>query len=104
MQNNIAVLSDKSEHYIFKSIGADMHFVETREDAESVLKALTIKYSLIFVSDSLTGVLKESLKKYEDLVYPIVMVIPSTEKDSGFALSEIANRAKESLGIDVFKE
>jgi len=104
MESNIAVLSDKSEHYIFKSIGADMYFVETDEDAISAIKALTIKYSLIFVSDSLTGVLKEDLKRYEELVYPIVMVIPSTEKDSGFALSEIAGRAKESLGIDIFKE
>ena len=104
MQNNIAVLSDKSEHYLFKAIGADLYFVDDKENAESELRALAIKYRLIFVSDSLSGNLVNALRSFEDLVYPIVMVIPSTENDSGFAATELAKRAKESLGIDLFKE
>lgn len=104
MQSSIAVLTDSLEFSIFNSVGADVVFVKDNEEAVKQFNTVCAKYNFIIVSEPLAELLADQIKKLDDKIYPVVLSLPPSRRSSGYAIKKLVKRAKEALGIDVFKE
>lgn len=104
MQNSVAVLTDSLEFSIFNAVGADVIFVDSIEQALKQFNFVCSKYSLVILSETLAEHLGDNIKKLENKIYPIILSLPPSRRSSGFAIKNLVKKAKEALGIDVFKE
>lgn len=103
MNCNLAVLTDSSEFSLFKLCG-DVFFVNDATEGAKVLSDLVVEYKTIIVSETLAKDLEEQIQNFDDKVYPTILCLPTLKGNSGFAIKNLVKRAKEALGIDVFKE
>lgn len=104
MQNSIAVLTDSPEFSIFNSVGAAVFYVDTEEQALKQAGDVFSKYNFVVITETLAETLSDQIKKYDSKIYPVILVLPQSRRTSGFAIKKIVKKAKEALGIDVFKE
>ncbi len=104
MTSDIAVLSDLDEYYIFRSIKADVFLVNNVEEARKKMVEISSKYKIIFINIDLALQMGDDLNQYDEQTYPIVTVLPSSKSESRVGMDKILKMAKETLGIDVFKE
>jgi len=100
----LAVLCDSLDFEIFKAIDADVKVVNDEKIARFELKNLAKENSIIFVSESLAKVLEKQIKSYENKIYPIILILPSNSMSDGLAFKNIAKKAKDCLGVNIFKE
>lgn len=104
MKNNIAVLTDCFEFSLFNAVSATVVYAENVEEAKNQFSSLCENYKLIILNETLAENLSEQIKKYDSSAYPMILVLPQARKNMGFAIKKIVKRAKESLGLDIFKE
>ena len=104
MQNKIAVISEVVEYNLFKAIDASVFIVNSKEEAITKLKECSLLYNIVIISDTLAERILNQIKKYEDKPYPIVLSLPTSKGSLGVGLKRIVKKAKETLGIDIFKE
>lgn len=103
MNCNLAILTDSSEFSLFKLCG-DVFFVNDGIEGAKKFSSLVSNYKTIIVSETLAKDLSEQIKSFEDKIYPIILCLPTLKGNSGFAIKNLVKRAKEALGVDVFKE
>ncbi len=104
MQSDVAVFAESKEFLLFKVANADVFLIGDEKEASLQLKKLALRYKLVLVSENLAEILSEEIKAYESKPYPIILCLPESKKSNNFALKNLVKKAKNSLGIDVFKE
>ncbi len=102
MSSEIAILSDLSEFNIFKAINADVYIV-ARDEVKQKLLDLVVEYKVIYFSENLQNDLEAIIQQYDENIYPIITALP-TSNGSTDAYGGILKLAKQTLGIDIFKE
>lgn len=103
MSSSVAVISLDKEFTLFKAIKADVFVVDTT-NAQDVFLKLISEYKIVFISEPLAEILSNFIKLTEDTMYPIVLVLPTSKGSNGVAIKNLVRKAREALGIDIFKE
>lgn len=101
--SRVAVISLDKEFTLFKAISADVFVVEQNTACDTFLKLIS-EYKIVFISEPLAEILASIIKKTEDTMYPIVLVLPTSKGSNGVAIKNLVRKAREALGIDIFKE
>jgi len=101
--SSVAVISLDREFTLFKAIKADVFVVDNTSAQETFLK-LIADYKLVFISEPLAEILNSFIRKTYDTMYPIVLVLPTSKGSNGVAIKNLVRKAREALGIDIFKE
>ncbi len=101
--SDLAVISLDREFTLFKAISADVFVVDLSSAQETFLKLIS-EYKIVFISEPLAEMLANFIKKTEDTLYPIVLTLPTSKGSNGVAIKSLVRKAREALGIDIFKE
>ncbi len=103
MNSSLAVISLDKEFTLFKAIKADVFVVDVNNAQDTFLKLIS-EYRMVIVSEPLAEILSSFIKRTEDTMYPLVLVLPTSKGSNGVAIKNLVRKAREALGIDIFKE
>ena len=101
--SDIAVLSSSNEFTLFKAIKADVYSVGAQDAGEKLI-SLASKYKIVLIDETIADVLSTQIRHMNDTLYPIILVLPNSKGTNGVAVKNLVRKAREALGIDIFKE
>lgn len=99
----IACLGENEDIIIFNGIGitpfviSDYRLIE--EKIEELAQAGT---KVIIVSDIFEASIQETLEKYQDQSYPIIILLPLSGFETGQGLEKIRKDVERAIGINIF--
>lgn len=103
MKTNLAIMGDKESILCFKAAGVDTYGV-TKEDAAPTLRMLAKTYKVVFVTDNFAEDTAETIKKFDDQTYPIIITLPSRAGSNGSGLALLATLSEKALGVDILNK
>ena len=103
MKSNLAILGEKESILCFKAAGVDT-FGATNDDVASILRRLDKQYKVIFVTDNFAEQTAETIKKFDDQTYPIVITLPSKAGSNGSGLALLKSLSEKALGVDILNK
>lgn len=103
MKTNLAIMGDKESIVCFKAAGVDT-FGVTIDDAVVTLRRLAKTYKVIFVTDNFAEETAETIKKFDDRTYPIVITLPSRAGSNGSGLALLSKLSEKALGVDILNK
>jgi V/A-type H+-transporting ATPase subunit F len=101
--SDIAVLCSSDEFTLFKAIKADVFEVAKSEAAEKLVNVGS-QYKIVLIDETLAEIVSNQIRRMSDSLYPIVLVLPNSKGTNGVAVKNLVRKAREALGIDIFKE
>lgn len=105
MRNDrIAVLGDKDSILSLKAVGFDAFFVDNEDDAKSKLKALTMNYKLIIVTEDVAIALSETIDKYKSKSLPIIIPLPTLKSNTGYGINCVRENVEKAIGTDILNK
>mgnify|MGYP004645607129 CR=1 FL=1 len=103
MKANLAILGDKESILCFKAAGVDAYGV-TEADVNVTLRRLAKDYKVIFVTDNFAAATEETVKKYDDRTYPIIITLPSKDGSNGSGMALLKRLSEKALGVDILNK
>ncbi|MBR4270420.1 MAG: hypothetical protein IKQ31_01930 [Clostridia bacterium] len=101
--SDIAVLCSSDEFTLFKAIKADVFEVD-KSEAVDKLTFIGSQYKIVLVDEAIAEMLSTQIRRMNETLYPIVLVLPNSKGSNGVAVKNLVRKAREALGIDIFKE
>lgn len=101
MYGKMAIIGNGDNILAFKAGGVDAYYVKDREDAKDVLRKLAKEYGVIFITEQLAQEVDDLLKKFNQTPYPIILPVPTGDKDCGYAEKKLKERMEKALGVDI---
>lgn len=100
---NIAVIAETNNVLLFNAIGMAT-FIESDPVAIDKLVFDLSKNGckVIYVSEKIYLNIPETLEKYANSSYPIILPLPVDEKSSGVGDKKIRDSVEKAIGIDIF--
>lgn len=98
---SIAVIGDKDLVAAFKAVGMDVFEAITPSQAQEQIKALAMKYSVIFITEDLAEQIEEYIARYKNQTYPIIIPIPSGNGATGYGMLGIKKNVERAIGADL---
>ena len=103
MEEKIAVIGSKDSILVFKSVGCDIYGVNNEETARQALNKAIAKYKVIMITDDFAKFTEDIINDTKNDAYPVVLVIPSGNSNSSYALDKINEDVERSLGVNILK-
>ena len=103
MKTNLAIMGDKDSILCFKAAGMDT-FGVTEQTAVATLRQLAKTYKVIFVTDNFAEETAETIKKFDDQTYPIIITLPGRAGSNGSGLALLAKLSEKALGVDILNK
>ena len=101
----IAVLGDYDSIYGFAALGLAVFPAEDGETGAALLERLAgEEYGIIYVTEALAGQMREALEKYEEQLYPAVLMIPGISGNTGEGMARVRRYVEQAVGSDVLPE
>ena len=101
--SDIAVLASSNEFTLFRAINADVYEAEIG-DAGEKLTQIASRYKIVLIDETIADILSNQIRRMNDTLYPIILVLPNSKGANGVAVKNLVRKAREALGIDIFKE
>ncbi len=101
MDGKIAIIGDGDSITVFKAVGVDTFKVESGKNCEKQLKKIANDYSVIFVTEQFAEDIKDLLKIFDEKPYPVVLIIPSKNGDTGYGIQSLKIAMNKALGVDI---
>jgi V/A-type H+-transporting ATPase subunit F len=98
----IGVIGDYDSICGFSALGMDIYPVKDVEDAKKKLKVLDNgEYGIVYITEPYIKRMPDEYARYQNVMTPAVVPIPSTAGESGFATETIRNYVKQAVGSDI---
>ena len=101
MKGKMAIIGDGDSVLAFKAGGVDAFPVSHVEKARDLLKELSGKYNVIFVTDVIAKQIDDVIKKYTISPYPIIISVPSKSGSNGYGMEGLKKSMDKALGVDI---
>ena len=101
MKGKMAIIGDGDSVIAFTAGGIDAYPVVNAEKASETLKKLAKEYQIIFITDVLAEKIDETISKYVNVPYPIVIPVPSKSGSSGYGMNALKTAMDKALGVDI---
>ena len=101
MQGKMAIIGDGDAVLAFSAVGIDTFPISCAEDGAELIKTLAKSYKIIFVTESVAEVNDEIIKRYLSQPYPIILPIPSEEKENSYGMQTLRSAMEKALGVDI---
>lgn len=88
----------------FRALGLETHAVTGADEARRVLHHLTSEcqdVAIIYVEETLAGVLTADIDKFKNSARPAIILIPGREGSSGQSLAALHEAVKRAIGTDI---
>ncbi len=101
MQGKMAIIGDGDSILAFKSVGIEAFSVVNHEEAEKLIKTLAKDYKIIFITERLAKESDETIKKYAETPYPIILPVPDKKGSDGYGMENLKRAMDKALGVDI---
>ncbi|MBQ3213480.1 MAG: V-type ATP synthase subunit F [Clostridia bacterium] len=99
----IAVIGSKDSILVFKAVGCDIFGVSNAEKTRIALNKAISQYKIILITDDYAKYVEDIIADTQTTAYPVVLVIPSGNKRSDYALNKISEDVERALGVNILK-
>lgn len=101
MKGKIAILGNSDNVSVFSACGVKTFMAKDKESATETLKKIAKEYSVIFITESLSEEIKETVEKYNNVPYPIILPIPQNESEGKYGEEFLKKMMNKALGVDI---
>ncbi|KYH35022.1 V-type sodium ATPase subunit G [Clostridium tepidiprofundi DSM 19306] len=98
----IGVVGDKDSVLAFKAIGIDVYPVVEAEEARKVVDKLAYNnYAVIFVTEQVAQNIEETIERYNKMMLPAVILIPSNQGSLNIGMKKISENVEKAVGVNI---
>ena len=98
----IGVVGDKDSVLAFKAIGIDVYPVVESEEARKTIDRLAANnYGVIFVTEQVAKDVEETIDRYNRVMLPAVILIPSNQGSLNIGLQKIRDNVEKAVGVNI---
>lgn len=102
MYKKIGVVGDKDSVLAFKAIGIDVFpVVEADEARRTVDKLAMEEYAVIFVTEQVARNIDETIERYNKMITPAVILIPSNQGSLNIGMKRIQDNVEKAVGVNI---
>ena len=99
MYKKIGVVGDKDSVLAFKALGIDV--VEPDEARKTIDKMAMNDYAVIFVTEQVAKDIEETIERYNKMVLPAVILIPSNQGTLNIGTQRISDNVEKAVGVNI---
>ena len=98
----IAVVGDEASVYGFLSLGLDVFYVNTGEEARQTLSDLAGRdYAIIYITERAASGAKSVIDELGEGYLPAIIPIPGITGNEGLGMGGILDAVKRAVGADI---
>ncbi len=102
-KNEVAAIGGNDAIILFNAVGIRTFLEDDPIVVDRIIFELANEnYKIIYVSEDLYENISETLEKYKNITFPIIMPIPTTEEAKGVGLNKIKENVEKAIGFDIF--
>lgn len=102
MSYKIGVVGDKESILPFKMFGFDVHFQEKPKEVKSAIDDMARQgYGVIYVTEQCAEMAKETIAHYDQVLNPIIILIPNHQGSLGFGSDKIQKNVEKAVGQNI---
>ena len=102
MKRKIAVVGDRDSVLPFKLVGFDVHFAHEATIARQMIDELAKKeYGVIYVTEAIAAEIPDTIKRYDALLTPAIILIPSHVGSLHIGKSRIQENVEKAVGQNI---
>lgn len=101
--NNIAAIATTNNVTIFNSVGIKTYIKEDLNEIDKLIYELSKNgCKIVYISEELYLKIPNTLSKYANVPYPIIIPLPIDNKSSGVGDEKIRKSVEKAIGINIF--
>ena len=98
----IGVVGDKDSVLAFKAIGIDVYPVFNVEEARKTIDTMAVNnYGVIFVTEQVAKDLNETIERYNKMMVPAIILIPSNQGSLNIGMKRISDNVEKAVGVNI---
>ncbi|MDO5040741.1 MAG: V-type ATP synthase subunit F [Peptoniphilus sp.] len=98
----VAVVGDKDSVLAFRALGIDARIAYEAQEARKIVDGLAKEnYGVIFITEQLASLIKETIDRYDSVVVPAVILIPSNKGSMNIGLNNISSYVEKAIGSNI---
>jgi V/A-type H+-transporting ATPase subunit F len=99
----IAAIGSQDTIVLFNAIGISTYFTSDLQEVDKIIFELVNKQcKIIYISEEIYESIPETLEKYKQTAFPIIIPIPTGDESKGVGLAKIKDNVEKAIGIDIF--
>lgn len=100
---SVAVIGTDESIAIYNSVGFKTYFSNDYHEIDKMIfKFHKDGCKVIFVTDIVYENIAETIEKYNQMTYPIILPLPLDNINSGIGMKKIKSNVEKAIGIDIF--
>lgn len=100
---DIAAIGDTDTITLFNSVGIQTYFSKNIEEIDKIIYQLVNqRCKIIYVTEKIYTSIPETLEKYKNSPFPIIIPLPANDVSQGIGLQKIKENVEKAIGIDIF--
>jgi V/A-type H+-transporting ATPase subunit F len=102
MYKKIGVVGDKDSVLAFKALGIEVFPVVEKEEARKTIDRLAMTdYAVIFVTEQVANDIQETIERYNRMLLPAVILIPSNQGSLNIGIQRISDNVEKAVGVNI---
>lgn len=102
-KNSIAIISNTPNSSIFRSVGMKTFVLTDLEEIDKTIFRLSKEgCKIIYLSEQIYLSIPETLEKYSQVAYPIILPLPIDSESTGVGEAKIKDSVEKAIGINIF--
>lgn len=104
-ETKTAAVGEAASIVLFGAAGVRTKEASTTEEAEKAVASLVREgFTIIFLSERLAEKMPETLEKYRQAAYPLILPIPDRAGTTGYSMEKIRENMEKAIGTDIFAD
>lgn len=101
--SKIAVIGDKDSVLGFKALGIEVFTPKEKIEVRRTIQRLAQSdYGVIFITEQLASISKQTIEKYDNKFVPAIIPIPSSQGTLNIGLDRIEENIEKAVGVNLF--
>lgn len=102
MTHKIGVVGDKDSILPFKMLGFDVRFATEANEARRSVDGLAKEgYGIIYLTEQLAELIPDTIRRYDALVKPAVILIPNHSGSRGIGKKRVQENVEKAVGQNI---
>jgi len=102
-KNEVAAIGSSDVVILFNAVGIRTFLADDPIQVDKIIFDLANEsYKIIYVSEEIYEAIPETIEKYKNITFPIIIPIPTSEESKGIGLNKIKENVEKAIGFDIF--
>lgn len=102
-KNEVAAIGTNDAIILFNAVGIKTYLADEPVVVDRIIFDLANdNYKIIYVSEEIYEMIPETLEKYKNITFPIIIPIPTSTDQKGIGLKKIKENVEKAIGFDIF--